>query len=84
MAAVAGTQKAEGVRRITPGLNNFFAAVLDTNPFAANRVTEPSAYDVDVPAIHGAAFDALVKHAGNAMKSPAGIGVALLGGAGVG
>ncbi len=84
MATVAGTRKAEGVRRITPGLDNFLAAVRDTNPFAANRVTEPSAYDVDVPAIHGAAFDRLVDLAGKAMTSSAGIGVALLGGAGVG
>jgi hypothetical protein len=80
----AGAQQAEGARRISPGLDNFLAAVRDTNPFAANRVTEPSAYDVDVPAIHGAAFDRLVDLAGKAMKAPSGIGVALLGGAGVG
>jgi hypothetical protein len=84
MSAAARAQKAEGTRRIAPGLDNVLAAVRDTNPFAANRVTEPSAYDVDVPAIHGAAFDRLVDLAGKAMKAPSGIGVALLGGAGVG
>src|SRR5262249_20464414 len=45
---------------------------------------EPSAYDVDVPAIHAASFDRLVALADKAIKSPSGIGVALLGGAGVG
>jgi hypothetical protein len=84
MAAVAPTRKAEGVARATPGLVRFVEAVRDNNPFAANRVTEPSAYDVDVPAIHGAGFDRLVDLAGKAIKSPSGIGVALLGGAGVG
>jgi hypothetical protein len=84
MPAASTTRKAEGTPRVAPGLDDFFAAVRDTNPFAANRVTEPSAYDVDVPAIHAAGFDRLVDLAGKAMKSPAGIGVALLGGAGVG
>jgi hypothetical protein len=75
---------ADGAARVTTGLERFLAAVQDTNPFAGNRVTEPSAYDVDVPAIHAAAFDQLVRRAGEAMTEPSGIGVALLGGAGVG
>ena len=84
MSAASTQPKVEGAARITPGLDRFFAAVQDTNPFAANRVTEPSAYDVDVPAIHGDGFDRLVRLAGEALTARAGIGVALLGGAGVG
>jgi AAA ATPase domain len=82
--ATAITPRAEGATRVAHGLDRFFAAVKDTNPFAANRVTEPSAYDVDVPTIHGDGFDRLVRLAGEAMRAPSGIGVALLGGAGVG
>jgi hypothetical protein len=84
MSAATAPPRADGAPRAAPGLERFFAAVQDTNPFAANRVTEPSAYDVDVPAIHGAGFDRLVRLAGEAMTAPSGIGVALLGGAGVG
>src|SRR5262249_51975919 len=50
----------------------------------ANRVNEPSAYDVDVPAIHADGFDRLVSLANQAWRDRPGIGVALLGGAGVG
>jgi hypothetical protein len=84
MSAIARTRTAGGISKVTPGLDDFLAAVRDTNPFAANRITEPSSYDVDVPAIHGAGFDRLVDLAGKAMRSPSGIGVAMLGGAGVG
>lgn len=84
MSTAARARKAPGASRVAPGLDNFFAAVRDTNPFAANRVTEPSAYDVDVSAIHAAGFDRLVDLAGKAIESPRGTGVALLGGAGVG
>ena len=65
-------------------LDAFFAAVRDTNPFIANRVTEPSPYDVDVPAIHAASFDRLVDLAEQAMSRKPAIGAVLLGGAGVG
>lgn len=84
MTTAAAGRKAQATPRTAPGLDRYFAAVRDTNPFAANRVTEPSAYDVDVPAIHAAGFDRLVDLAGKAMESTAGVGVALLGGAGVG
>ena len=57
------------VQPVAAGLDDFFAAVRDTNPFTANRVTEPSSYDVNVPAIHAASFDRLVDLAGKAMKS---------------
>lgn len=84
MAPAVRTKKSDAARAAAPGLDRYLAAVRDTNPFAANRVTEPSAYDVDVPAIHGAAFDRLVNQAERARSAPAGVGIALLGGAGVG
>jgi hypothetical protein len=71
-------------RRVALSLDNYLTAVRATNPFAANRITEPSDYDVDVAAIHGAEFDRLVVLAGQAMPQRTGVGVALLGGAGVG
>ncbi len=67
-----------------PGLDRYLAAVRDENPFASNRVTEPSPYDVDVASIHADAFDRLVSLASEAMRARTGIGVALLGGAGIG
>ncbi len=67
-----------------PGLDRYFAAVRDENPFASNRVTEPSPYDVDVASIHSDAFDRLVALAAEAMQARTGLGVALLGGAGIG
>jgi hypothetical protein len=84
MSRATKTEKAKRVQPAAPGLDDFCAAVRDSNPFTANRITEPSSYDVDVPAIHAASFDRLVDLAGKAMKSKTGIGAALLGGAGVG
>ena len=84
MSPATKIEKPDGIRRITPRLDDFFSAVRDTNPFTANRITEPSSYDVDVPAIHAASFDRLVGLAGEARKARSGIGAALLGGAGVG
>ena len=84
MSTAATTRSAVAPRRNAPGLDNYFAAVRDANPFASNRLTEPSDYDVDVPAIHAAGFDRLVHLAGEAMTATHGLGVALLGGAGVG
>jgi hypothetical protein len=84
MPPTAKAQKTAVTRRVSPSLDDFCAAIRDTNPFTANRITEPSSYDIDVPAIHAASFDRLVDLAARAMKSPTGIGVALLGGAGVG
>jgi hypothetical protein len=84
MSHVTKKKLTEGARRVPLGLDDYLTAVRDTNPFAANRITEPSAYDVDVPAIHGAEFDRLVALAGQAMPQRTGVGVALLGGAGVG
>ena len=84
MQAPSKIQQTETARRGTPSLDDFCAAVRDSNPFASNRITEPSSYDVDVPAIHAAEFDRLVDLAGKALKSYSGIGAALIGGAGVG
>ena len=78
------TQSTLARRSNAPGLEDFFAAVRETNPFAANRITEPSLYDVDVPEIHAAAFDRLTGLARQALDTRTGIGVSLLGGAGVG
>ncbi len=84
MPPTAKIEKTAATRRVALGLDDFCAAVRDSNPFTANRITEPSSYDVDVSAIHAASFDRLVDLASQAMKSPTGIGAALLGGAGVG
>jgi hypothetical protein len=84
MSPAPKAKPTEGARRAAPGLDDFLAAVRDTNPFAANRVTEPSPYDVDVPAIHGSGSDRLVALSGQASRQKSGVGVALLGGAGVG
>ena len=84
MSPAPGTKPAEAARRVTPRLDDFLTAVGEANPFAANRVTEPSPYDVDVPAIHADGFDRLTELCGRAMRERSGVGVALLGGAGVG
>ena len=67
-----------------PSLNDFFTAVRDSNPFTANRVNEPSRYDIDVPAIHASSFDRLVHLADEAMRGRSGVGAVLLGNAGIG
>jgi hypothetical protein len=84
MTPAAKTEKTDATRRSTPWLEDVSAAVRDSNPFLSNRITEPSAYDVDVPAIHATSFDRLTGLAAEAMKARSGIGAALLGGAGVG
>ena len=78
------TGKAAGVDRGKPQLDAFLGALGNSNPFVATRVNEPSRYDVDVPGIHAKGFDRLVSLAGQAKKDGRGVGVVLLGGAGVG
>ncbi|MBV8610876.1 MAG: hypothetical protein JO034_25880, partial [Singulisphaera sp.] len=73
--------KAESAREDTLRLDAFFDAVRDSNPFIANRITEPSRYDVDVPAIHADCFDRLVRLAEQARSRKSAIGAVLLGGA---
>lgn len=84
MSGVVASQSPAASAHATRGLDDLFAAIRDANPFAANRVTEPSPYDVDVPAINAAQFDRLVQLAGQSLRTQSGVGVALLGGAGVG
>ena len=65
------TQSTLARRSNAPGLKDFFAAVRETNPFAANRITEPSLYDVNVPEIHAEAFDRLTGLARPSTHGPA-------------
>lgn len=78
------TEKAAGVDRGKPQLDAFLGALGNSNPFIAARVNEPSRYDIDVPGIHAEKFVKLVSLAGQAKKDGKGVGVVLLGGAGVG
>ncbi len=84
MSHATKIEKSKRIEPVATRLDGDRAAIRDSNPFTANRITEPSSYDVDVPAIHAASFDRLVDLAGKAMMSKTGIGAALLGGAGVG
>jgi len=81
-ATATGPARAAGTAAST--LDDYLAAVREFNPFHANRVTEPSSYDVDVSAIHDAGFERLVDLAGLAHRERKGVGVALLGDPGVG
>lgn len=81
------TVKAEPIGTVAPGeprVGDFFDAVRDARPFASVRVSEPSPVDVDVSTIHAAAFDKLVTRAAQALKERRGVGVVLMGTAGVG
>ena len=82
IAPATGPARTAGVA--APTLDDYLAAVREANPFHANRVTEPSPYDVDVSAIHEAGFERLVDLAGLAHRERKGVGVALLGDPGVG
>ncbi len=84
MSQVSMTRPVAGSQEEAPRLEDFFTAVQDSNPFVANRVTEPSMFDVDVPEIHAPAFDRLTGLARQALDARTGIGATLLGGAGVG
>lgn len=70
--------------RTDPRMDDFYDALRDSRPFAAVRVSEPSPFDVDVAAIHAAAFDKLVGRAGESLTHRRGVGVVLMGAAGVG
>jgi hypothetical protein len=84
MSPVSKVEKSDGQVKTMPRLDDVLAAVRDTNPFASNRINEPSRYDVDVPAIHAASFDRLTALAGQALRDRSGIGAMLLGSAGIG
>ena len=62
------TGKAAGVEHGKPQLDDIPGALGNSNPFVADRVNEPSRYDVDVPGIHAKGFDRLVSLAGQAKK----------------
>ena len=68
----------------TDRLNEFVHVVETRNPFLDNRINGPSANDVDVDAIHQAAFARLTRLAREACDSRRGVGVVLWGEAGIG
>ena len=65
-------------------LQAFFDQVRSTNPFTDNRVNAPSDEAVDVPSLHGQAFERLTGLALEALAARRGIGVMLWGEAGIG
>jgi hypothetical protein len=84
MSQATRAERSEAAEMGTSHLEAFFGAVRDSNPVKANRVTEPSPYDVDVTTIHAASFDRLLALADQARRERKGIGAVLLGGAGIG
>jgi hypothetical protein len=72
---------------VTPAgdrLGEFVRAVESRNPFLDNRINGPSANDVDVHAIHEAAFMRVTRLAREACDNRRGVGVVLWGEAGIG
>jgi hypothetical protein len=65
-------------------LDGFFDSLLSSNPFIDNRVNGPAADGVDVDDIHRTQFDQLTALARQARDLRRGVGVMLLGEAGVG
>jgi hypothetical protein len=65
-------------------LNAFVHDVESRNPFLDNRINGPSVHDVDVNAIHQAAFARLTRLAREACDNRRGVGVVLWGEAGIG
>lgn len=59
--------------------STFFEAVVTNNPFAMNRVSDPSQMECDVPAIHAAEFTRLTEGADEALRDETGRGALLLG-----
>src|SRR5512135_2568703 len=78
------TEEPQGLQSDATRLDSLLAAVRDSNPFSANRVNEPSPYDVDVQTIHAAGFDRLVVLAEQSRRDRKAIGTVLLGSAGIG
>jgi len=65
-------------------LGAFFQHIESHNPFLDNRINGPSAHDVDVDAIHQAAFARLTRLAREACDNRRGVGAVLWGEAGIG
>ena len=59
-------------------------AILASNPFAANRIFDPSQLSSDVAEIHAAEFERLTKMADLVREEGIGLGATLLGSPGVG
>ena len=74
----------ETVELTSDPLSEFFRRVESHNPFLDNRINGPSAEDVDVDAIHQAAFERLTRLAREACDARRGVGVVLWGEAGIG
>ncbi len=62
----------------------FFASVVGSNPFTRDRISEPSARDADVAAIHGEEFDELTRLARLPLSTGSAVGAVLFGTAGIG
>jgi len=67
---------------MTTSLDELYAHLRGTNPFANNRVDRPSSGDVDVPEIHEEEFQRILGHAEEARNR--GVGVVVWGEAGLG
>lgn len=65
-------------------LEQFLEAVKTWNPFHSGQISDPSDQDVDVPEIHQRDSDRLIHLAVQSLQTRKGIGVMLMGGAGVG
>ncbi len=69
----------------TPELTDrFFEAILASNPFDRNRVSDPSHLECDVPTIHAKPFNEICRRAESRLRTGGGEGLLLLGNAGVG
>ena len=65
-------------------LNQLLEALQNEQPFAQDRINQPSHRDPDVPEIHMRAFEQLVRLAEYVAKSERAIGTVVLGDAGIG
>ena len=67
--------------RLTPQdtRREFFEAVQTANPFAVNRISDPSQMQCDVETIHATAFRRLFEGAQDAFEAGRGVGALLLG-----
>ena len=65
-------------------LNQLLEALQNEQPFAQDRINQPSHRDPDVPEIHASAFEQLVQLAEDVARSERAVGTILLGDAGIG
>lgn len=65
-------------------VDDFFRALLGSNPFKRNRVSEPNSTDADVEAIHEKPFSLLRQRIEEVRSGQPSTGVVLLGAAGIG